>query len=232
MDEVGLVVGVYLLYSCFNIQDRRATIYEHSFCTERAGPSNSWPQRDYYHQTMLLPSDHSAHTTDNPCIGLFGTCGNSRWRDRFMAAYNEAGITFYNPQVEGEWDPSMATIEANHLANDPIILFPVTGETYGTGSLAETGFSILQALKFNQHRYTVVMIDPVLDAKLTNQALRQESLRARALVTAHLYKLAPNLPGLYVVESLDDMLALSLELHTVATHQAGINRRFKPLGQA
>ena len=64
------------------------------------------------------------------CIGLFGTCGGSKWRDEFMAAYEERGINFFNPQV-ADWTPECAEIEADHLVNDDVILFPVTNETFG-----------------------------------------------------------------------------------------------------
>ena len=80
------------------------------------------------------------------CIGLFGTCGNSRWRDAFIEKYKELGIAFFNPQVE-DWTPDCAVEEARHLAEDRIILFPVTSETYGIGSIAETGFCVLQAIR-------------------------------------------------------------------------------------
>ena len=148
-----------------------------------------------------------------PCVGLFGTCGGSRWRDPFMKRYGELGIQFFNPQVE-DWKPEDAEIEADHLADDAIILFPITGETYGTGSLAETGFSALQAIKLNRHRDFVVMIERELDPALNDPVARKESLRSRALVRKHLEKLS--LASLYVVDSLDDMLALSLELHAIA----------------
>jgi len=44
------------------------------------------------------------------CVGLFGTCGGSTWRNKFIERYNNEDIMFFNPQVE-EWDPSMAAIE-------------------------------------------------------------------------------------------------------------------------
>ena len=111
-----------------------------------------------------------------PCVGLFGTCGGSRWRDPFMKRYGELGIQFFNPQVE-DWKPEDAEAEADHLAEDAIILFPITGETYGTGSLAETGFSALQAIKLNRHRDFVVMIERELDPPLNDQVARKESIR-------------------------------------------------------
>lgn len=148
----------------------------------------------------------------SPCVGLFGTCGNSKWRKTFIEAYDAAGIDYFNPQVD-EWDPAFAEIEADHLAEDEIILFPVTGETYGTGSLSETGFSILNAIQLNRHRYFVIMIDRDLDASLDDPIARKESIRARALVAKHLER--QELANLYVVRSLEDMLAVSVQLHGI-----------------
>jgi len=30
-------------------------------------------------------------------VGLFGTCGNSKWRDPFIKKLNQLGVTYYNP---------------------------------------------------------------------------------------------------------------------------------------
>lgn len=163
------------------------------------------------------------------CIGLFGTCGGSKWRDQFMSIYDEKGIVYYNPQVE-DWTPECAVEEAAHLANDAIVLFPVTNETYAFGSLAETGFSMLQAIRLDDRRDFVVFIDQsiathdplgnVLDDRfnedgLTNpQSRARESLRARALVRQHLLKL--RLPNVYVAKDLTEMLSISLKLWEAA----------------
>lgn len=155
------------------------------------------------------------------CIGLFGTCGGSNWRDAFMAKYQELGIEYFNPQVD-DWKPEDAIIEADHLADDAVVLFPITGETYGTGSLAETGFSALQAIKLDAHRDFVVMIEQDLDPKLDDPIARKESIRARALVSKHLQKLG--MANIYFVESLDDMLAISLELYGIARVRQDIER--------
>lgn len=160
------------------------------------------------------------------CVGLFGTCGGSRWREEyFIPRYDGKGISWYNPQVEN-WDPSCAEIEAAHLANDAIILFPITNETYAFGSLAETGFSILNAIRLDDRREFVLYIaqdiaekDPrghLLDDRLDVQGSPNpaskavDSLRARALVKQHLMKLA--LPNVYVVDSLEEMFLVSVKL--------------------
>ncbi len=147
-------------------------------------------------------------------IGLFGTCGGSRWREPFEHSYTQNGITSFNPQVD-DWDPSMAELEAEHLAQDEIILFPITNETYATGSLAETGFSILQAIRLDDRRDFVIMIDAELSESLMeNEIAAKESLRARALVKEHLKKL--RLSNLFVVDSLNEMLEVSLALYRAA----------------
>lgn len=144
-------------------------------------------------------------------IGLFGTCGGSKWRDAFIKVYQENDITFYNPQVE-DWTPECAVEEAEHLESDDVILFPVTGETYGFGSLAETGFSILQVLK-NKRRGVIIMIDDLDPAvAAADPAQAKASKGARALVRTHLAKL--KLPkNVVIVSTLDEMLTKSLEMH-------------------
>lgn len=146
-------------------------------------------------------------------IGLFGTCGKSKWRQPFMKRYHELGIDFFNPQVD-DWKPEMAVEEAKHLAEDAVVLFPITGETYASGSLAEVGFSILNAIKLDDRRDFVIMIEMQLDESLDNADMRKESLRARALVVQHLKKL--RLPNVYIVDTLEQMLEISLELYEAA----------------
>ena len=152
-------------------------------------------------------------------IGLFGTCGGSTWRNSFMESYDNHGISYFNPQVE-DWDPTLAEIEAEHLANDEIILFPVLAETSGLGSLGEVGFSILQSIKLDVNRNVIVMIDK--DCTVEDEAVRKESIRARALVMAHLRKL--KYPNVYSVKNLPAMMLLSLELHAVETLRKSLDR--------
>lgn len=144
-------------------------------------------------------------------IGLFGTCGRSKWRNQFIDVFNQKQIDFFNPLVD-DWKPEDAIIEAEHLVEDAIICFPITSETYGTGSLAETGFSILNAIKLEDRRDFILLIESKLDDDLMqNQELAKESLRARALVLQHLKKL--NLSNVYLVETLDEMLNVAIVLH-------------------
>jgi hypothetical protein len=145
-------------------------------------------------------------------VGMFGTCGISTFRkDTLIPAYEKEGIEYFNPQVE-DWDPSLAKIEADHLVNDQIVLFPVLGITYGTGSLAETGFSIAQAMRYDESRDFVFLIEDTLsDELMENADAAKESLRARALVSEHIKR--ANLPNAYIVNTIEEMLELSIVLY-------------------
>jgi hypothetical protein len=151
-------------------------------------------------------------------IGLFGTCGGSNWRDDFISRYEQEKINYFNPQKE-DWKPEDAEIEAEHLANDEIILFPVLAETSGLGSLGEVGFSILQAIKLSTSRHIVVYIDP--NCTVEDEALRKESIRMRALILAHLKKL--QYPNVWVAKDMNSVYYLANYLHSFEV----TNRSFK-----
>jgi hypothetical protein len=166
---------------------------------------------------MLNTTTHQDYDPSKTYVGLFGTCGNSTWRQAFMELFEKYNIDYFNPQVD-DWNDKFAVIEAKHLVKDDIVIFPVTKDTYGTGSLAETGFSIMQVLKSmetlsSKHRKVILMIDPSLDEKLKidNPLLAKESIRARALVLAHLDEVRN--PNVYAVTNIQDMLTLCVELY-------------------
>lgn len=150
-----------------------------------------------------------------PIIGLFGTCGNSTWRDDFIYIYEAEEIGYFNPQ-KPDWNPEDAIEEAKHLAEDEIILFPVTNETYGLGSLAEVGFSILNAIRLDNLRFFVILIDDDVTEELKNEnpALAKESKRGRALVKSHLKTL--KLSNLYIVNNMEELLHASIILYPAA----------------
>ncbi len=159
-------------------------------------------------------------------VGLFGTCGKTTFRkDIFIPKFEEIGVEYYNPQLgPGEWSPSCAEVEAEHLASDDIILFPITKDTYGLGSLSEVGFSFLQAVKLNTDRDFIVLIEQDLEPSLmidnrenpknvTSLELAKESLKMRALVKQHIKRM--NMNNVYVVDTLDEMLNLTTELYKI-----------------
>jgi hypothetical protein len=145
-------------------------------------------------------------------IGLFGTCDKNPWRDSFMERYTALGIPFFNPMVD-DWHPGMAPLEAKHLAEDEIILFPVLGWSYAEGSLSEMGFGPLKAMRQNANRSFVFLIETELHERLTDPERCKASLRSRKLLLGHLAELGA--PNIYVVPSLDQMLSTSIELYEI-----------------
>lgn len=160
----------------------------------------------------------------NPVIGLFGTCGGSKWRDKFIDKYEKEEIYYFNPNKEN-WNPEDAKTEAEHLKTDEIILFPVTGETYGTGSLSEVGFSIMQAIDQNRGAKIVIMIEKELDESLNDPIARKESIRSRTIILEHLEKIQAK--NVYVVDDLNTMLDASIALNTICRAEKKLRNHIK-----
>ena len=121
-------------------------------------------------------------------VGLFGTAGESSWREPVMMRLDNEGIAYFNPVVE-DWTPECAEKEATHMASDKVILFVVTSETDSFGSLAETGWAARSALEHGQ--------DMILVIERFDGDKKSDAARARELVKAHAEKAS--------VEVLDDM---------------------------
>lgn len=150
-----------------------------------------------------------------PTVGLFGTCGGSRWREPFEVAFRERGIPFFNPQLpEGTWTPESIPVEHEHLVNDEIIVFPVTDETTGTGSLGEVGFSIMTAIDASRGRlrHVIVLIDEECRAPGATPEMIKDSVRARRLVKSRVVAEAARLHNVHLVDTLEEALALVLRM--------------------
>ncbi len=147
------------------------------------------------------------------CIGLFGTCDNSSWRDEFVELYKEMEIEYFNPDAGDNWHPGMIEDENRHLNEDSIILFPVLAESLGTGSLGEIGFSVLNVTRNianGSNQFLVVFIaDECTDTRKT-EIERQDSNRCRKLVKTKMQ--AVNHTNIFMVETLEQMKEVSLQL--------------------
>jgi hypothetical protein len=165
---------------------------------------------------------------DQPCVGLFGTCGDSTFRQElFIPEYERLGIDYFNPQVE-DWRPELADIESDHLAYDVVQCWPVLSSTYGAGSLAEQGYSIASSLRAPSPlpKFIIPLIELSLDDSLDDEVARQESLRARKLAITHLMN--SESPYIYPVESLEEMLAVSISLYSAAKALVEASRSHNP----
>lgn len=127
-----------------------------------------------------------------------------------MAKYDSLGITYFNPMVD-DWHPGMVPLEAQHLAEDEVICFPILGWSYAEGSLSELGFGPLKAMRQNFNRSFIFFIEMKLDERLIDPDRCKASMRGRKLVLGHLTEIAA--PNIYIVNSLDQMLETSIELY-------------------
>lgn len=164
------------------------------------------------------------------CVGLFGTCAGSVWREPFKEVFRSAGIDFFDPQVMPEthgreWCEEDIPREKAHLRYDSVILFPVLGESDGLGSLSEVGLSILHAIRLDESRDVVVMIDPKMDeAVATHPDIRKRSNSARGLVRGHLTEM--DFPNVTVVRSMKDMLDACLQLVKINKMRLAVREAF------
>lgn len=161
------------------------------------------------------------------CVGLFGTCDNSKWRDAFINYYVDNNIDFFNPDAGDNWHPGMIEDENRHLLEDDVILFPVLSESLGLGSLGEIGFSVMNVIRniengSNQH--LVVMIDDECTSEKATDSEKNHSNRTRKLVKSKLLKVTH--PYVIVVDNLEDMLTVSHALLEVNENLDKIKRVF------
>lgn len=140
-------------------------------------------------------------------VALFGTYDSSSWRDRFIARYDELGITYYNPIGEKR----DIAAEVVQLSTAPIVLLPITSDSTGFESLVEVGFAA-GSLHLNPTRTLVTYIAPTVSqsVRLRDLELADASNRARKLAIAHLAYLKS--PQIILVNDLTEMLMKSIEL--------------------
>ena len=148
-------------------------------------------------------------------IGLFGTCDNSQWRLPFIEKYKEMGIVYFNPDAGNDWYPGLVAYENYYLRNAEIILFPILAESLGSGSMAEIGFSVNNVLKnvLNGTNQTLIALidDDCTDERKTEEE-RKRSVKDRKLTKTKLMQ-HTQFPTILLVESLNDLLQLSLDVH-------------------
>ncbi len=145
-----------------------------------------------------------------------------------MEVYTAQGIKFYNPQRDN-WRAEDAADETRHLCEDEIILFPVTDETTASGSLAEIGFSVLEAVRnLKTDRYVIVMIDDQCNDPKADAKAIKDSRNARALVKSKIIDNNYAYRNVFLVKNLDQMLDLSLKLHKHLLAMIEIRRSLQP----
>ncbi len=148
-------------------------------------------------------------------IGMFGTCDNIPWRIPFIEEYDKQGMKWFNPDAGDNWHPGLIELENYYLNNAEIILFPILSESLGSGSLGEVGFSVQNVLRNIQNgkrQFLIALIDDDCTDERKTDEERKRSIKDRKLVKSKL-KEKVSCPVITVVNTLDEMMQLSLELH-------------------
>ncbi len=145
-----------------------------------------------------------------PVVGLFGTCGTSKWRDDIIDFLKFHGIPYFNPLRE-DWKHEYIAEENKHLNEDDIIVFAITNETNGFGSLGEIGFSFLNSLKSEQ-KVIIYIENDCADPKSDPKTIK-ESVNARALVKTKVVD-AISIKGdkWFMVENFNELKKLLLKI--------------------
>ncbi|MHA1815038.1 MAG: hypothetical protein ACTSX1_03465 [Candidatus Heimdallarchaeaceae archaeon] len=154
-------------------------------------------------------------THDGITIGLFGTCDNVPWRIPFMEEYNQKRIKYFNPDAGDNWHAGMIEEENYYLNNAEIILFPILKESLGSGSLGEIGFSVQNVLRNIQNgkqQFLISLIDDDCTDERKTDEERKRSIKDRKLVKSKL-KENVSCPVITIVNTLDDMMVLSMQLY-------------------
>src|SRR5687767_9714501 len=77
-------------------------------------------------------------------VFLGGACNPTTWRkDTAIPALEEAGVPFYNPQVD-DWHDGLVALEAAAKEDADVLLFVINGQTRGVASMVEAAFYIGQ----------------------------------------------------------------------------------------
>lgn len=152
-------------------------------------------------------------------IGLFGTCDNSQWRLPFIKKYDELGIAWFNPDAGDNWHPGLIELENYYLNYAEIILFPILKESLGSGSLGEIGFSVQNVIRNIQNgrqQTLIALIDNDCTDERKSEEERKRSIKDRKLVKTKFLKNV-SCPVITLVNTLDEMLIMSLELYDFFT---------------
>eukprot|EP00043_Microstomoeca_roanoka_P019836 m.230520 g.230520 ORF g.230520 m.230520 type:complete len:403 (+) comp17060_c3_seq9:349-1557(+) len=86
-------------------------------------------------------SDSSSDQEIKASVFLGGSCNPTTWRrDTAIPFLENAGITYYNPQVD-EWSPDLIEIEAQAKENAAVLFFVLDNATRGLASMVEVAYN-------------------------------------------------------------------------------------------
>lgn len=149
-------------------------------------------------------------------VGLFGTCGKSKWREEMaIPILEEEGVSYFNPVVE-DWNEEARENEAHHMMHDYVIMLVITGETSGITSMAESGWMAFQS--HLRHGQTLILVledmveDPgsFVDATSINKTRDLIRKYAKKITSKKLDR-----PSIKICETVEEATRLAVNLFHV-----------------
>ncbi|MBI2473133.1 nucleoside 2-deoxyribosyltransferase domain-containing protein [Candidatus Uhrbacteria bacterium] len=146
-------------------------------------------------------------TGSNASVFLGGSCNPTTWRfDYAIPTLEEAGVSFYNPQVD-DWSPELVAIEAAAKDEAKVLLFVIDGQT-------RAGVSIMEALKYGADGRTVVLsIENIpMGTVIENQEVLGRDLKDANRMRSYLSDLVKDYPNVYICDSMTSAVQKSIDL--------------------
>lgn len=147
-------------------------------------------------------------------VALFGTCGESRWREPFVDYCEKSGLDFFNPQLKpGQWKPDAAQhyvqAELHYFEKAPLVVFAITDETLSSISLMEVGFSLYHLLvnkAAHKKQELFVFVDDSCNAANTGTQALNESIKTRKMLKKKLKDVCLRHPQVKLFDSVQALL--------------------------
>jgi hypothetical protein len=160
----------------------------------------------------------SSTETQHPQVVLFGSISGD-WREQYVIPLlDELGVTYYHPgKPEGAWTEDLGRREGEVMAHAETIVMVFNNETPAFGGLAEAGWAALGCVQRGQT--FILYIEPryatsrpwwsrlIPDAQQWVAGIEGYANRTRFLVQEHAQRLADEIDGLFVVTSIEAVLA-------------------------
>lgn len=170
-----------------------------------------------YDTSIIIHEIEIAMQRKYPQVALFGSI-KGKWReDHVIPLLKRLGVSYYHPGTpDQQWTQVMGLREADVMANAETIVMVINHSSPGFGGLAEAGWAALGA---SQRGQTFILHIPTgykfkgeglsaMFGKKYIDMLDDYAGRTRYLVNEHAKRSREVVNGLYVAETIDDILKI------------------------
>jgi len=154
-----------------------------------------------------------------PQVGLFGSIAGDWREEHVIPLLKRLNVSYFHPGLQDEkWTQVMGLREADVLENAETIIMVINHSSPGFGGLAEAGWAALGAATRGQtfilyipmgYKFEIQGFDAMIPpARKYADMIDDYAGRTRYLVHEHAKRFEKQVNNLYVVENIEEMLAL------------------------